>query len=256
MRWRTLSIGLIIMMILIAGSSGLVVSSDLQKESLSGSNVLNSKDNTQESLSLIPHTEKGRLTAHAEDFYTLNFSAEEGEKLHLRVSATRDPYIQILVVPQQELEKDHVELSFDDFEGKISEASNSFTRDLEAHVTVPENEDYSLLVRFPSRRGMQTNAAVFDIIIGRGPFSSMVVRTGGYFGLFILSSSLVVVTGLGIYIYKRFRKKSTYEEDVEEWEKEIRRSQKKDQKNRAEKKRSKKERKKDPDDLGYLSYEN
>lgn len=246
------------MTVLIAGSTGTLNSSHMEKdeglETKFQSN-LNPKRNTIEPLSLIPYTENAQLTSSPEAIYTYEFSAEKGDKIHLSVSATRQPYLQILLIPRDGLTDNHVNQSFSDFEERITEASSESTKNLEAHVAIPEDDDYTLVVRHISQSGMASRAAGFEIIIGSGLFSSMVVRTGGYLELFIISSSLVIVLGTGIYVYKRLKKKSTFEEESEEWEKEVRETSEKNKDSRSEKSRSEKEVEDTPDDTEYLRYE-
>lgn len=270
MRWRTLSVVLLILIVLIAGSPGLVRSSLMREgdglENTVGLENLNSKANpfdpprldTVESLPLIPYTDSQHLDT-TEDFYTFNFSAEKGDKIHLRVTSTRRPQLQVLLIPRDELTDDHIDRSFENITEKISEASNSATRDFRAHVTIPGDGDYSLVVRSPSRDQIVSRPTRAEMIVGRGLFSSIVVRVGGYIDLFFISSFFVIVSGAVFYLYKRRKKKrkrtSSLEEESEEWKEEHTEKSEESTDPRSEAQVSKDEVKNTPEDTEYLRYE-
>lgn len=250
MKRSTLSVILIIITILISGSPGLA-NSPLMIETTE-LETKNQSFSTKEGLSLIPHTDTQFLETR-DDFYTYNFSAEEGDRVHLRITVTREPYVQVLLIPQNKLNDEH--LNYTAIEEKIMEASSQSTKDLKAHVTIPETDDYSLVVRFPTDSHFRT-AAGFEIIIGRGLFSSMVVRTGGYLGLVIFSSSLVVVLGTGFYVYKRLKKRSSVKEKTENWQKEDLEGTKKKMSTGSKDRELEDETEGSSDSSEYLKYEN
>lgn len=202
--------------IFLLGASGLIGAS-LPGESreLEGPGVLNSV----ESPPLIPHSDSQGLEAQGE-IYTFDFAAEEGNKIHLEVTATREPLLQVILVPKDQLTEDFVHRSFEEIKGKITEASSMQTRELEAHVTIPEDEEYSLVVRHPSRDDPITRAINFDIIVGRGFFSSIVVRVGGFVELFLISSFIVLASGTGYYLYRRRKERISFEDEDGEWREE------------------------------------
>lgn len=165
-------------------------------------------------LPLIPH--KDSIVFRATDnLYTFNFSAKEGDKIHLQVYVTRQKSLQVVLLPEDNLSDYLHNQSFSDIE-KIDGASNSRTRHLKAHVTAPEDGDYTLILRTPDLRTYRV-----DMMIGRGLFSSMVIRAGGYVDLFYISSFVGIGIVVGIYLYKRRKKKSHLEKEGVEWREEF-----------------------------------
>ncbi len=235
MRLRVFSVLLLTFSILLAGTTAGLMESSVYKEKGELENPLNGEYDsstttpfsirdsstkfwrsersifaTNERLPFIPHSHSDSV-GRDDSIYTFNFSAREGDKLHMKVSVTREVPVQVVLMPIQELSEYFQNRSFAEVE-KISRASKVHTRHFEAHVTIPEDGEYSLVIRFYSGDGtFGPTTTDFEVIIGRGLFSSIVVRTGGYIELFFISSFLVIVSGTGFYLYKKRKKKSSPE---------------------------------------------
>ncbi|MBS3782055.1 MAG: hypothetical protein KGY66_01695 [Candidatus Thermoplasmatota archaeon] len=167
---------------------------------------------TNERLPLIPHSDSDSV-GEDNTFYTFNFSAREGDKIHMMVYVTKEASVQIVLMPREELSGYLRDPNFGEVEKKIPTASEEQTRYLETHLTIPEDDEYSLVIRFPfsdtgTGQYLGYRSTEFEIIIGRGLFSSIVVRAGGYIELFFISSFLVIVSGTVFYLYKKRKKKS------------------------------------------------
>ncbi len=247
MRRRITLAVLVITTVLIAGSSSFIPTASSRELQRPEYAYLN----TSESLSFIPHT--GSPTFHSEgELYTFNFSAEEGDKTHLKVSVGRQASVQIILMPIDEMSDYLDNGSFSEIE-KISEASNRGTRSLEAHATIPDDGEYSLVIRHLDIRGITV-----EVIIGKGLFSSMVVRTGGYVGFFGMSSLVILVLLAVVYLYRYMKKKknSFSDEGSKEWREEDKDFSEKDEISDSKDPPWKEDRKESStDDEEYLGYE-
>lgn len=249
MRLKDFLVVMVVITILIAGLTGLM-GSGLYREKEESDNTVNGENkistktpfdtfsmkdsltrfqrleqstlNTYENLPFIPYSDSASLGG-TDFLYTFNFSAKEGDKIHMKVSATRNPSLQVVLMPIDELSIYAQQFenrttdpnpSFKDIE-ELPDASNEHTRHFEVHVTIPEDDEYSLVISSLSKR-----IAKFEVIIGKGLFSTIVIRSGGYLEFFLISSFFVIVLGTGLYLYKRRKKKTSLEEETEDWSEE------------------------------------
>ncbi|GEM_PF-3442435 len=168
-----------------------------------------------EKLPFIPHHESPTFYSN-DDIYSFNFSAEEGDKIHFGVSVSSKDPVQIILMPTDELSDYPDDRTFHEVE-KISEGSNISTRSFKAHITIPEGDEYSLVLRPLTIGGLAGFGITVEVIIGRGLFSSMVVWAGGYVAFFGISSFLMIVLFGGVYLYLYMKKKneSSTDEDPE-----------------------------------------
>lgn len=162
-----------------------------------------------EPLPFLPHTHSQFLHNKSE-VYIFNFRADKGDKIHLRVTVTRLPSVEVVLIPKTELD-DYKNKSYTDVE-KIEEASSLQTKEVIAHPKIPEDGEYSLVISSHDYRVTR-----FEMIIGKGPFSSIIVRTGGYLEFFMISAGIAVSAGGIYYLYTRKMKNGyLYEEEKDE----------------------------------------
>ncbi len=153
-----------------------------------------------EQLSRVPDSESVNLNP-GDDMFTYHFRAEAEDEIHIRVSSDRQPSFQVVLIPVEHLDEYRQDPSFTDIE-KIEEASNKQTRSFRAHLSVPEEGEYVLVVR-----SLDSRSAVYNVLIGRGLFSSMVVRSGGFVEFFGILFMGVGAVSASIYLYMRLKEK-------------------------------------------------
>jgi len=135
-------------------------------------------------------------TVQVTDLYIFEFSAEEGDNIHYRVSVDEGSAVAVYLIPLEELSNLRQGESF----RIVSDGTNEQTRDFRANVEIPFDGEFAVVIR-PVDWGSST----VDVVLGSGIFSSIIVTLGGYLQFALLVAVLILIT-IGIQIYRKRNK--------------------------------------------------
>ncbi|MFP3872269.1 MAG: hypothetical protein ACOC55_02730 [Candidatus Natronoplasma sp.] len=135
-----------------------------------------------------------------DDPYTYHFKAEKGDDVHIHISSERGTEFQAVLIPVDVL--DSYSNYSDVEEERLEEASERQTRSFTAHATIPEKGQYVLVIRSVDGR-----STVYNLLIGRGLLSSVIISLGGYFEFVGITAVVIAAPVVAFYLYKNRKEK-------------------------------------------------